>query len=1525
MGHRFLGALTRGPYRKFSGSRPPSRLRNRGLALPVLALLAALAVGLLFMLPGSLLQAQDSAPIEYMENGEDPVATFTAVDPEGRTVYWSLWSGGTGGTDLDIDGDTNDDVAATDFADHGDFSITMDGVLTFKSPPNYEMPRGDAFSSPDNTRTYNIVVVSSDDAPGVTGRMMAYHKVIVNVTDVDEDGSVSLSGLQPQARVDLTATLTDPDTRSVAAPITNAKWKWEQAPAMDGPWTLIPGAGDGAIAADANTKASDTYAPANETDGMYLRATVTYTDEHGAGKTAMATSAHPARAKPAGTNASPDFPSSAANREVNEKSPPGTAVGMPVTAGDAGDILTYSLTGIDDDYFDIDPATGQITVKKALNFEIDTDANCDAGPGADCIVIVTATDPWGIENVGTEGAPSAIEQTVTIDVKDVNEAPTITAGVTRTEVDENTPIVMPVSTYTATDVDQVIATTPVTWSVSGTDAGDFDIGNESATLGQLTFKKIPNYEMPADSNGDNMYMVTVVATDAGVDSENKMTAERAVVVTVKNVEEDGTVAYSSVQPKVRIPFVASLTDPDGMTTDVKWQWWKTTATDVAVVPPFTEEEGTRATGWEKIDDAKTDSYTPVSGDIGRWLAAVATYTDPTGPGQIAQKNADTSDNMVIVNNDNVAPEFREGGEKPVTQATRYIEENSDASAPIVVNADGMTDSSADPDPDPVMATDPNALEETSSEGNLTHTLGGPDKDSFEIAPAMGLITVAEDTKLDYESNKKSYMVTVTATDPSEAMTTIDVTIMVVDVNEGPEFTKPSEGDVDVTVQENTRSLNIYTFQATDPEGRTVYWSLRDDATDSPDDDRFTISDRGVLSLNASPNYEDDTGLGSDREYKVQVIASDDASGAGIAAEDPIRTSMKTVTVTVTDVEELGAITWTPKNPHEDDAVAADLTDGDGEPGTVNWEWTVSSGDPANTATGASYTPLAADVGKTLRVKATYEENDDDKTVGPVTVGRVREAPSSPADPVFNPTTANRTVAENARVGTRLGEAIRATDTDGLEYTVDDTDNFSVNSSGQLSTAAMLDHEVADEHTVIVTATDPWGGSGTVTYTVTVEDVNEAPMISTGPTRRDHAENTEVDVSSPIADYEAADVDADDTAAELTWSLEGEDAAKFDLTEDGGVLTFKESPNFEAPTDRNKDNVYKVTVVVSDDGTPKLTDKRQVEITVTDLGEDGVVTLSAVQPKTGINLMTSLTDPDNVTPTNANGSIDTGITWQWWKSVEIDASTVPTFLTAEGDPDTDATNGWEKITGAKSDTYKPVSGDIGRWLTARATYSDRDGAGKTMHESSTYAVIINNDNVGPVFKDDNDDEITETTRKVREDAKPNMDGAGDDTATQGNVGDQVMATDPNTSDLLTYTLSGDDAVLFKIESDTSVNRGGQISLKDGTKLNYEDKNTYMVKVTAADPDGEMASVDVTIKVTDVDEEPEIMVGGLAISSGPSNTDHPEDSTADVGTYTVVGSMKDSASWTLTGNDASYFMTQARSRHRHELMLHVRERP
>ena len=69
--------------------------------------------------------------------------------------------------------------------------------------------------------------------------------------------------------------------------------------------------------------------------------------------------------------------------------------------------------------------------------------------------------------------------------------------------------------------------------------------------------------------------------------------------------------------------------------------------------------------------------------------------------------------------------------------------------------------------------------QTTPEGKLTYTLGGSDKSSFAINSTDGQITVKAGTKLDYEG-KKVYRVTVTATDPSQASATIDITINVTD-------------------------------------------------------------------------------------------------------------------------------------------------------------------------------------------------------------------------------------------------------------------------------------------------------------------------------------------------------------------------------------------------------------------------------------------------------------------------------------------------------------------------------------------------------------------------------------------------------------------------------------------------------------------------------------------------------------------------------------------------------------------------
>ena len=92
----------------------------------------------------------------------------------------------------------------------------------------------------------------------------------------------------------------------------------------------------------------------------------------------------------------------------------------------------------------------------------------------------------------------------------------------------------------------------------------------------------------------------------------------------------------------------------------------------------------------------------------------------------------------------------------------------------------------------------------------------------------------------------------------------------------------------------------------------------------------------------------------------------------------------------------------------------------------------------------------------------------------------------------------------------------------------------------------------------------------------------------------------------------------------------------------------------------------------------------------------------------------------------------------------------------------------------------------------------------------------------------------TDRSVAEDAEV---GAS--------VGDPVAATDANTGDTLTYSLSGDDADSFALDSAT-----GQITT--AAALDYETKMAYTVVVTAADGSGATASVTVNIMVTDIDE-------------------------------------------------------------------------
>ncbi|QLF71648.1 tandem-95 repeat protein (plasmid) [Peteryoungia desertarenae] len=126
--------------------------------------------------------------------------------------------------------------------------------------------------------------------------------------------------------------------------------------------------------------------------------------------------------------------------------------------------------------------------------------------------------------------------------------------------------------------------------------------------------------------------------------------------------------------------------------------------------------------------------------------------------------------------------------------------------------------------------------------------------------------------------------------------------------------------------------------------------------------------------------------------------------------------------------------------------------------------------------------------------------------------------------------------------------------------------------------------------VTVTASD---GSSDVseTFRLTVTPVNDAPVITSGDSVS-VAENT----PTSVVIYQATATDAENQP--VTFTLLGADANRFDISSTGAV-TFKASPDWEAPSDQGANNVYNITVVASD-GTDQSS--KNVEITVTKVPE-----------------------------------------------------------------------------------------------------------------------------------------------------------------------------------------------------------------------------------------------------------------------------------------------------------------------------------
>jgi VCBS repeat-containing protein len=370
----------------------------------------------------------------------------------------------------------------------------------------------------------------------------------------------------------------------------------------------------------------------------------------------------------------------------------------------------------------------------------------------------------------------------------------------------------------------------------------------------------------------------------------------------------------------------------------------------------------------------------------------------------------------------------------------------------------------------------------------------------------------------------------------------------------------------------------------------------------------------------------------------------------------------------------------------------------------------------------------------------------------------------------------------------------------------------------------LSYQMQDEH----------GALSSSTVDVTITGTNDAPVITSGSSASE-AENSPT--TNVVYMASAHDVDAGDTT--FTYSLGGTDAGLFDINASTGVVTFKASPNYEAPSDANHDNVYDITVTATD--AHGLSGAAQgVAITVTNVSETPTTTIS------GIDISA---DSGNANDFNTNIAAQT-IT-----------GTLSTALVA-GESllgSVDAGAHWIDVT-------SKVSGTAISW----------NGATLTSGSSIEFKVFNTDGNSGPV---NSQAYVLDTSPP----AAPTVTGFASDS---GVVGDHI--TNDTTLTINGTAEAGSTVQVFRdgVSIGIVVAPGGNWSLVDGMTLS--NGTTYQYTAQATDTAGNASTASTSYSVT-ID---------TAAPSAPSITSVTDDVAPVTGTVANNGSTNDTTP-TLSG--------------------------
>ena len=701
---------------------------------------------------------------------------------------------------------------------------------------------------------------------------------------------------------------------------------------------------------------------------------------------------------------------------------------------------------------------------------------------------------------------------------------------------------------------------------------------------------------------------------------------------------------------------------------------------------------------------------------------------------------------------------------------------------------------------------------------LTYAItAGNTGNTFAIDADTGAIRVASATALDFETTT-SFALTVTVTDDGEPplSDSATITISLDDVNEAPQV----DAQTFAVAENAANGTSVGAVAATDPDGSAPNATLSYAITAGNTGGAFAIdANSGVISVAATAAV-----TLANTPFALTVTVSD----GGV----PVQSDTAVITVNVgneDDAPEFSQPTYAfaiDENSAAGAAVGSVVATDPDAGQTLTYG--IASGntdgafalDPASGAISVA-NAAALDFETTPSFTLTVNVTDDgttpltDSASVTITLNDVNEAPVA-TDAAF-------AVVENSVAGTTVNTA-PATDPDSsapnatltFAITAGNTGGaFAIDpANGLISVANAAAVTLANApFALTVTVTD--GGapqlSDSATITIDVTDENDAPQFGQ-PAYAFQLDEHSV-AGTAVGAVAATDPDVSQT---LTYAIaSGDPGGVFAIDGASGAISVADA----AALDFEASPVFNLVVSVTDDGTPPLSGNATVAVTLNDVNEAPVANDAALvlaENSTNGTTVGSVvaTDPDTTAPNN----------------------TLSYAITNGDAGGAFAIDGTGQITVANGslldfESTPPFALEI--------TVTD----GGALSDTAIVGVTLTDANEPPALAD--------SARLVAENS-----------AFGTPVGAPLGGTDPDTAapnSTLGYAItSGDAGGVFAIDG------AGQITVVDGSQLDFETTPPFALEVTVTDGGGLSDTATVSVTVTDANELPAFIGDPYAFS-------------------------------------------------------------